>query len=131
MEITELQADSEKVNGVWIDYGDDAAFLIASADSKPYQRAMAKVTKKYAPHKVRKDTQIQTEIAVESMAQALLLDFKGVNEKGKPMKNTLENRRKILATTVLRNWIADQATDISNFNAEGEAEDVADLKSEG
>ena len=130
MELTELQPDEEKVNGVWIDYGDEASFLIASSESEAYTKAQAKIAKKYPPHKVRKDLKTQTDIAIEASAQALLLDFKGVTENGKAMKNTIENRRKILQTAELRNWIANQATDISNFNAEAETEDVADLKRE-
>jgi hypothetical protein len=128
MELTEVSVSTEKVNGVWIEYGDDAKFLIASTESAAYQKAVTKATRKYPPHKVRKDASVQTAIAIEAAAQALLIDFQGVTEHGKKLANTIENRRKILAAPALRNWIAEQATDLANFQSEGEASDTAAAK---
>ena len=129
MNINDLKIVEEKAAGTWFEYGEGAAFLIASNERTAYQRAVTKATRKYPPHKVKNDPAIQTEIAVAAAAEALLLDFKGLDEDGKAMKNTLENRIKILKVPTLRNWIADKATDLSNFQSEGEASDIAELKS--
>lgn len=128
MELTELQLDKKKVSGAWVEYGDEASFFIASTESKKYQIEVTKQTRRHPPHKVKNDSETQAKIAIESMAKEILLDFKGIENDGKPLKNTLENRRKILATPVLRDWISNQATDLSNFYAEGETADAEAVK---
>jgi hypothetical protein len=130
MDLSELRTDKEKVEGVWLKYGEDAEFFIASTESKTYTKALGKLTKKYQPHKVRNDPATQLKIAKEAMAEALLLDFRGITDGGKPLKNTIENRRTILEVDAVRSWIADQAQDIANFQTEGESADAADLKSD-
>jgi len=129
MELNELKFDDAKMDGVWVEYG-DARFLIRSTQSKAYQRAVQREQKKYSPHEVRKNPEVQTKIAIEAAAVAIVVDFEGVTENGAPLENTLENRRKLMAAPALRDWIADQATDLSNFQQGGEEADSADLKSE-
>jgi hypothetical protein len=129
MDIKELELVKERVDGTWFPYGDEASLLIASTEAPSYQRAVAKASRKYPPHKIKKDQTIQAAIALEAAAQALLLDFKGFEENGVPLENTLENRRKLLSFPAIRNFVADNATDLGNFQREGEASDVAALKS--
>ena len=129
MDINDLRINDTKAEGTWIAYGEEAEFLIASVESKAYQKALQKIGRKYPPHKVRTDPKTQIEIAKRAMAEALVLDFKGVQDQGKALKNTIENRLRILEVPALRNWISDQAQDIANFQNEGETADVDDLKS--
>lgn len=129
MDIKDLELVKDRVEGTWFPYGEEAKMLIASTEAASYQRAVTKASKKYPPHKIKKDQAIQAAIALEAAAQALLLDFAGFEENGVPLENTLENRRKLLSFPALRNFVADNATDLGNFQREGEAEDVAALKS--
>lgn len=129
MDLTDITFDEKKTEGVWVEYG-DARFLIRSTTSKAYQRAIQKASRKHPAQKVRKDPEVQTAIAVEAMAEALLLDFSGITNGGKKMTNTAENRKLLVSNPVLREFLADAATDIANFIQGGEAADVADLKSE-
>lgn len=132
MDLNELRIDDTLGSeGVWIPYGEDVEFLIASAESPAYKKAVAKHTKRKNPRKVRNDAATMDAILIESMAEALLLNFKGITDGGKPLKNTLENRKKVLGTSAeLRNYIASEAQDVANFQQEGESADADDLKSD-
>jgi hypothetical protein len=128
MDLNEITLDEGKTSGTWVNYG-DARFLIRSTTSKEYAKAVSRISRKHPAHKVRKDTETQNAIATEAMAEALLLNFEGITNSGEKMANTVENRKVLCSNPVLREFIADAASDIANFRAGGEAEDAKDLKS--
>jgi hypothetical protein len=51
-------------------------------------------------------------------------------ENGKPLEPTPEARRAALDIPAFSDWVAEQAMNIANFQAEGEADDAAALKSD-
>ena len=130
MEINDLKL-TDKIDGIWCPYYDDqeTRFFIASTESTAYKKCVARLSRKISPSKLRKSPELQQQLTAAAMAESILLDFEGVKENGKALKNTLENRKKLLAIPDLRDFISDQAMDLANFQAGGEAEDAASLKS--
>lgn len=131
MDISKLQAEGDMAeNGVWVEM-DGARFKIRSSDSKIYRKIAGKLGKKRSGSVLRKSTEAQLELSIEIMADAVLIDFEGVEENGKPLANTLENRLKLCRLEPIRNFIATECQDLENFQKEAVAADAEDLKSDG
>lgn len=133
MELNEHKIDGAKIDGIWTDFYDDpeAKFLIASTERTAYKKRIAALARKASPAKLRSDPTVMERITIQAMAEAILLDFKGVQEGGKALPNTTENRVKLLEVPSIRDFVSNQALDIANFQSGGEAEDASDLKSGG
>lgn len=129
MDLKTFRADPTKQDGTWIEYG-DARFLIASAHSPAYKKALRKRVAKIPPHLLKSQPALAEKAATEVMAKHVLLDWTGVTESGKPLESTEENRRDALEIPAFGDWVAEQALNLANFQLEGEAEDVAALKSD-
>ena len=129
MDLNALKTDSTlSASGVWLEY-EDARLKIASATSPAYKRAIAQAVRTLSQRQQRDPGELQ-RVTAEAMAKHILLDFQGLTERGKPLANTPENRAKILAIEPLRDWIALQAQDLSNFQREEDDAALADIKSE-
>ncbi len=128
MDLSEFKTDPKMEDGVWIDYAEGVSFNVASMARKAYNKAVAKHRSKVPAHKLR-DPQVGEKIVMAAMADACLNDWKGLTEDGQPFPCTAENKAKVLAIPALREWIAGQAADLTNFQAEAEAQDAEDLKS--
>lgn len=129
MDLTTFRTDPSKQDGTWIEYG-DARFLIASAHSPAYKKALRNRVAKIPAHLLKSQPQLAEKAAADVMATHVLLDWQGVTEDGKPLDPTPENRRKALDIPAFSDWVAEQAMNLANFQAEGEADDAAALKSE-
>ncbi len=132
MDINQHTINDEKANGTWFDFyeDEDVKFKIASTESSAYKKAIAKLSRKINPSKLRKNPTLMQQVTAAAMADAILIDFKGVTDKGKALKNTLENRKKLMEIPAIRDFIGEQSTDLANFETGGEAEDTASLKSD-
>lgn len=129
MDLTSFKTDPTKQNGTWIEYG-DARFLIASAYAPEYKKALRKRMAKIPGHLLKSQPALAEKAAADTMATHVLLDWEGVTDNGKPTEPTPENRRAALDIPAFSDWVAEQAMNLGNFQAEGDADDVAALKSE-
>lgn len=130
MDLTRYKTDTALENqGTWIEGPEGSRFLIRSADSKQYRRALLQAARKESATKLRKDPEAQRRLTVDAMAEAIILDWQGVEQDGQPLPCTVENRKALLEITELRELIATEAQDTANFRSEGQAADAADLKS--
>jgi hypothetical protein len=129
MDLKQLATNREKdENGIWMKF-EDADFLIASAHSRRYREALAAQVRKIPQH-ARQAIGKMDEATINAMAKGVLLDFRGIEENGKALENTEANRVKILTIPQIRDWIADQAQTLANFQQEALAGDIQDMKSE-
>lgn len=127
MDFSTITTDASlEKEGVWRPY-EDAQFKIAGVNSPAYQRALRRHGANVAAAKMRKDPAVQDKILIESMADGILLDWKGsVEMNGKKLPVSRENKITLLSIPVFRNWIAEQMQEIENFQAEkAEEEDAA------
>lgn len=84
--------------GAWIDIGDGGKLKIARAGNKKsiaYSRQMAK------PHMAqitygKLSDEVATELAVEVLAETILLDWDGMTDGGKPLPYSKENALNML-----------------------------------
>jgi len=118
--------DLEK-KGVWRQL-EDARFLIASSASPAYRTALTNALRKLSP-KERKDPAALERVTIDCMAKHALLSFEGLTDNGQPMEPTPENRRKVLEVAAVREWVAEQCNDLTNFQEERDAADMAESKS--
>lgn len=114
--------------GVWIPYC-GAEFLIASQDSDRYDKTLVRNSRKQNAAELRRKPELMQAVVIETMAETILLDWRGVEDDGKPLPCTPENKRKLLAIRELRDWISGQSAEVENFRKEALAADAEDLKS--
>ena len=132
MTISEIKTDlSLEEEGIWIEFGEGAKCKIRSANSKAYKKAIRKAQARIPAHRLKRPD--VAEKSVEEAMEAVLVEWEGFTDgakgKEKAIDVTAENRKKLLAIPALRNWIAEQAQDLANFQNEKEAADSAGLKS--
>lgn len=126
--MTDLAARAEE--GTWVQY-EDAEFLIRSASSKAYRRALQKASKGKSNHRLTKDLEVAEKFGVEALADGILIDWKNITENGKQLECTRENKIKLLQVAYpIRDFIATQAQDFANFEAEKEEDDSATFHGE-
>lgn len=130
MEINSIKTDPNlALDGVWIDFEDDARVKIAANGNPAHQRALAKHAKKFG-NRLKRDPLAGRELAAEAMADAIVLDWEGFTENGEPLPCTRENKIKLLNIPAFADWAASQCQDIANFQKEATAEDAETLKSQ-
>lgn len=118
--------NNAKSNGKWVDL-EGSRFLIASINSFSFQDRFDALQK---PHKraIDKGTlppETSNDIMCKALAYAVLLDWEGVEADGVPVEYSRENAvRALKDNDELKSFVVEIASDISNFRAEKEAEDV-------
>ncbi len=130
MNIASMKTDEARAKGVWLPY-DGAEFLVAYAESTAYKRAVNKARLKRSPAEIRRKPELLEQIAAEAMAEAVLLDWRGVKNGEEDFPCTPANKLTLLAIPEFRDWLATQCNDANNFKSEAIASDAADLKSGG
>lgn len=131
MNIENFKIDEEKAKGVWVtfDEQDGVAFLLAYGNGKAFAASSAKIGKKYPAHRIQADETLLHKMTTEVIADCVVLDWKGLDDDGKPFPCTPENKARLLQIDIFREWIAAQSRDLRNFQAGATAEDAATLKS--
>ncbi len=129
MNIAQHRINNERAkSGTWIKFDEDGEFLIASTNSREFRNFTAVEVRK-AGVKIKKAGAYE-EITTRALAECCILDWKGLDDNKKPFPCTPENKMKLLKDCPeIRAWVAEQAGEIANFQAEALAEDAADLKS--
>tara|TARA_R110000803_G_scaffold209965_3_gene280587 strand:- start:16165 stop:16563 length:399 start_codon:yes stop_codon:yes gene_type:complete len=130
MDLTELKTDDKTaLEGSWIEYG-DAKFLVRHTNTKAYRKAIQKAGKGKAPSQLRKNVELQTSFGIEVIVDAVLLDWEGLTKDGKNFPFNRKNAFELLnLSEPIRNFIAEEAQEVANFQQEGEADDAAAVKS--
>lgn len=130
MKLSSLSGDAAlEQSGVWVQF-QDCRLLIAPAGTDRHTASMAKHAKKFAPALVRNDTRTQTKIAIESMADAVLLDFEGIDTDDKPLNGKdRAHRVLVLENRILRDFVATESADVTRFQKGVEEADGDSLKS--
>lgn len=84
--------------GVWVDIGDGGSLKVARAGNK---KALAHSRLVAKPHMAqitygKLSDEVATELAVEVLAECILLDWKGMTEGGKPLPYSKESAIRML-----------------------------------
>lgn len=83
--------------GQWVEFGDDISVKVARLNSERSQAVRRKLEKPYSKIRGSIPEDIAEEILTKQVAEAVLLDWKGVtDENGKEIECTYENRYKML-----------------------------------
>ena len=121
---TDTKAEED---GVWEEYADGVAFLIARSNNKKYARLITKAFEKNKRLLEAKNDAAEAkseEIIVDVSARALLLGWRGdLQWKGEPMEYSLENAKTLLAVKDFRRWVFERAEDIDRFKTVKKADD--------
>ncbi len=110
--------------GVWVSLGDGAEVLVARLTNKSYVAAIKRLT---MPHRVALRNRslpedLNFDITIKAMAEAVLLDWKGFQENGKNLAYNREAAERLLKDYAdFREQIAGIASDMDNFKSETEA----------
>lgn len=117
---TDAKLESE---GVWMDLGEGARIKVARAGNPANRR---KLTKLMERHRVTLRTRnlpedVLERITIETMAETLLLDWTGIEERGETVPYSLENATRLLTDYKdFRDQVAALAADMALFRAESE-----------
>lgn len=128
MELNELLTDENlAAKGKWLKFGTDAELLIASSNSPKYKSAIRRHTANQPKHKLRTDGKLQDKIVAEAIADAILLDFRGITKDGQPLQNTRENRLLLLTSAPVLEFVANEMENLANFQEEAAQEEAETL----
>lgn len=107
--------------GVWIDIGDGAKLKIARAGNKQANAVSKQLAKPYMAQIQygKLSDEVATQIAVEVMAKAILLDWKGIQYDGQEMPYNTDNAIKILTELPdFRDYVSQVANERKTFQRE-------------
>lgn len=128
MELSDLRTDSSlEQEGVWRPFN-GAEFKIASANSPKYLRAIRRHVATIPASKAKDPAHLDPLIA-KALAETVLLEWRGtVTDGGKQLVCNPENRLKLCQIRAFREWLATEASDLANFQAEAATEEIDTLK---
>lgn len=119
MDLSDFDLNDElSVEGRWVPIGKDAELKIARMNNEKYRDFVKKKLKPYrsAMRAGTVDDALTTEIVVMAMARHVLLDWKGLTEKGEPLAYAVETAERLLRDKEpFRELVASLATDQQLF----------------
>jgi hypothetical protein len=107
--------------GVWIDIGDGAKLKIARAGNKQSNALSKQLAKPYMAQITygKLSDEVATQIGVEVMAKAILLDWKGIQYDGADLPYSVDNAIKLLTELPdFRDYVSQMANDRKTFQRE-------------
>ena len=118
-----LNADAgSRQTGVWFDVDKEktpeVAMRIASMESRRFKKKYARLNFDAAQNSVGEQLSPEAtrKILIEAMIGTILLDWRGLENHGKPFTYSEYNAREILSQSeVLRDFVSDKAQQIENF----------------
>lgn len=133
MDITKFRTDEEKERkGVWIPIGDGAELLIARWGNpemvKTSERLMEPPEIKQAYRHGALSEEKALEINIETMAESILLDWRGLEEKGKSIQYSKAKAIELLRIKDFCGLVTAISKTQENFRAQVHAEGVDNLK---
>lgn len=116
-DINDFRLDDDAVqNGVWVDFGGNAAFKIAPFDNPSFEDAFRKANKPYNDLGKKPNEDEQEEIMCRTMAQFIVLDWRGVYEGDNEWPFSRDNAYRLLTELPrIRNKIMTEAQKLENF----------------
>ncbi len=125
MDLSDLQTDPKLTSeGVWVEFG-DARFKIRSIEDPSFQKAATAWNRKYPAHIADRAEHVARNV----YADAVLLDFEGITDKGAPLPNTRDNRVLLLRSKTISDFVAAEAQNLANFRTEAIQAEADLLKS--
>ena len=118
--------DNAEVNGAWQKGPGDSEFLIARANNRKYQKALAKAIEEnqdlLKSESEAADARSE-EIMATVYAETILLGWRGkVEYKESPIAYSKENAVKLLLHKEFRKWVAKKSEDLDAYRAKQETE---------
>ena len=111
---------AKEQEGIWSDFGDGCQVKIARIGNPEYQKTFRKISK---PHQkaIRRGSlndEVAEKLLVEAMAEAIVIDWKGLQEDGKELKYSKTEAIRILTTYKdFRDQVSEIANDMESFKA--------------
>lgn len=118
-DINEFKLDAgAKASGVWVEFGDSAAFKIGAFDNPNFTSAFRKATKPYSDFGRTIGDEEQVEIMCRCMADHVLLDWRNVFDGGAEFEYSRDNAYRLLKELEwIRTKIITEAQKLENFKA--------------
>lgn len=116
--VTNKQLEEE---GVWVDIGDGGELKIARDGNPKAMSVMRDLSKPFVSQiRLGKLPQAKAdEITIKTMAQTILLDWKGISYGGKPLQYSVENAIKLLTESEdFRTLVSTLSNDRKTFQQE-------------
>lgn len=118
--------------GKWFPF-EDAEVLIAPNQNPAHREALAKLAKtKYRRALRKSDTTALEQMTCEAMVDTVLLNWKGLTEtkdsKEVEIPFTRENALRLLKIVAFREFVSEEAANLSNFTAQEDEALKGDLK---
>jgi len=90
--------ENRETSGVWQDVGDGIRLKVARFNNTNHKRIMEGLMKPYQ-HQMRRGTlaeDVAEKLLVQGMAKAILIDWEGLEEDGKPVKYSHKNAERLM-----------------------------------
>lgn len=128
----EYGTDKDKeLAGVWEDFGGGCKVLIARIGNENYSKVFRRISKPYQ-NAIRRGTlgnEKAEDLLIQAMAESIVLDWKGMEEDGKPVKYSKEECMRVLkAYKDFRDEISERAGSMELFKREMDAESEKNSK---
>jgi len=122
LDIFNTFATNEKAEeeGVSIDLGSGASMVVARSGNDKYIERILAEGEKYKEvlaSKTPESKELDKKITIEVIADTILLGFKGVSFKGKPLPYSRPNAIKLLTVKDFRKKVLEEAGKFENFKA--------------
>jgi hypothetical protein len=127
MDISEFETDLDlEKNGVWVDIGGGAQLLVARIGNPQFQTLLRKKTKPVLRliNQNRLPDEALEEMMIETMAETVLLDWKGLTRNGENVPFSKANALKLLKKRDFRTLVQEIANTQETFRAEAIEEDA-------
>jgi len=118
-DINDFKLDkAAKADGVWIEMGGDAAFLVAAFDNPSFTDAFRKATKPYNDLGKTISEDDQLEIMARTMSQFIVLDWRGVFDGDDELPYSQDAAYRLLKELEwIRSKLITEAQNLENFKA--------------
>jgi hypothetical protein len=123
-DLNDFRTDKDaKTNGVWIEFGGNASFKLASFDNAAFTDAFRKATKPYTDLGRKIPDADQAAIMARCMANHIVLDWKGVYDGDKELKFSVAAAERLLTEIeMVRDRLIQEARSLENFKAQAREE---------
>lgn len=121
LDITKVyQVTDEATAGKWFDVGNGARLKVAKGGNERHENALKRLRRPYRNMRNIPDDVIDT-ITIKAMAEAILIDWEGIEEGGKAVKCTPDKRLEYLtAYPDFKEQVANISMNFKNFTVDDE-----------
>lgn len=103
-------------NGVWFEFADGAAFKLASVTTPAYRKYLREKKNPYEKAGIELKDKQEEEINLRGFAEHVLIDWRGLEENGKPLKYSPGAAYELLTKyDQITKFLLDKAVDMENY----------------